>query len=67
MTAQGATFSERELRASVLEQGVGELAPDRVSEHARELVASGEVIELEDGRMTTREIRGMEHAMQTRA
>ncbi len=66
LTAQGATFSERELRASVLEQGVGELAPDRVSEHARELVASGEVIELQDGRMTTREIRGMELAVQER-
>ncbi len=66
LTAQGATFSERELRASVLEQGVGELAPDRVSEHARELVASGEVIELQDGRMTTREIRGMELAIQAR-
>jgi len=47
LTAQGATFSERDLRASVLEQGVGELSPERVSEHARELVASGEVIELE--------------------
>ncbi len=66
LTAQGATFSERELRASVLEQGVGELSPERVSEHARELIASGEVIELEQGRMTTREIRGMEQAIETR-
>ena len=66
LTAQGATFSERELRASVLEQGVGELAPDGVSEHARELIASGEVIELQGGRMTTREIRGMELAVQAR-
>jgi conjugative relaxase-like TrwC/TraI family protein len=66
LTAQGATFSERELRASVLEQGVGELSPERVSEHARELIASGEVIELEQGRMTTREIRGMEQAIEAR-
>jgi len=66
LTAQGATFSERELRASVLEQGVGELSPERVSEHARELIASGEVIELEQGRMTTREIRGMEQAIDAR-
>jgi ATP-dependent exoDNAse (exonuclease V) alpha subunit len=66
LTAQGATFSERELRASVLEQGVGELQPNRVAQHARELVASGEVIPLEGGRMTTREIRGMEHAVHAR-
>jgi conjugative relaxase-like TrwC/TraI family protein len=66
LTAEGATFTERELRAGVLEQGVGELSPERVSEHARELVASGEVIELDGGRMTTREIRGMEHAVETR-
>jgi conjugative relaxase-like TrwC/TraI family protein len=66
LTAQGATFSERELRASVLEQGVGELSPERVSEHAWELIASGEVIELEQGRMTTREIRGMEQAIDAR-
>ncbi len=66
LTAQGATFAERELRASVLEQGVGELEPNRVAEHARELVASGEVIELEGGRMTTREIRNMEQAVQAR-
>ncbi len=66
LSAQGATFAERELRASVLEQGVGELEPNRVAEHARELVASGEVVELEDGRMTTREIRDMEQAVQAR-
>ena len=66
LTAQGATFAERELRASVLEQGVGELEPNRVAEHARELVASGEVIELEGGRMTTREIRNMEQAVHAR-
>jgi conjugative relaxase-like TrwC/TraI family protein len=66
LTAQGATFSERELRASVLEQGVGELTPERVSEHARELIASGEVIELEGERMTTREIRRMERTIQAR-
>jgi conjugative relaxase-like TrwC/TraI family protein len=66
LTAQGATFSERDLRASVLEQGVGELSPERVSEHARELIASGEVIELEQDRMTTRTIRGMEQAIEAR-
>ena len=66
LSAESATFAERELRASVLEQGVGELEPNRVAEHARELVASGEVIELEGGRMTTREIRDMEQAVQAR-
>jgi conjugative relaxase-like TrwC/TraI family protein len=66
LSAEGATFAERELRASVLEQGVGKLEPNRVAEHARELVASGEVIELEGGRMTTREIRNMEQAVQAR-
>lgn len=66
LSEQGATFAERELRASVLEQGVGELEPNRVAEHAHELVASGEVIELEGGRMTTREIRDMEQTVQAR-
>jgi conjugative relaxase-like TrwC/TraI family protein len=66
LSAEGATFAERELRASVLEQGVAELEPNRVAEHAHELVASGEVIELENGRMTTREIRNMEQAVQAR-
>lgn len=66
LTTQGATFSERELRANVLEQGVGELEPNKVAEHIRELIASGEVIELEDGRMTTRDIRNMELAVQGR-
>ncbi len=66
LTAEGSTFTERELRASVLEQSVAELPPERVSERAQELVESGEVIELEDGLMTTREIRGMERDIQTR-
>ncbi|HWJ50642.1 MAG TPA: AAA family ATPase, partial [Solirubrobacteraceae bacterium] len=66
LTAQGATFSERELRASILEQGVGQLSPERVSDHARELIASGDVIELEGERMTTKEIRRMEQAIQAR-
>lgn len=66
LSAQGATFGERELRASVLEQGVGELSPERVTEHARGLVVSGEIVELEDGRMTTREVRDMEVAVQGR-
>ncbi|MBA3808232.1 MAG: relaxase domain-containing protein [Solirubrobacterales bacterium] len=66
LTAQGATFSERELRASILEQGVGQVSPERVSDHAQELIASGEVIELEGERMTTREIRRMEQTIQAR-
>jgi conjugative relaxase-like TrwC/TraI family protein len=66
LTAERATFSERELRAGVLEQGVGELAPERVGEYARELVVSGGVVVLEGGRMTTREVRGMERAIQAR-
>lgn len=66
LTGQGATFSERELRSSILEQGVGQLSPERVSEHAQGLIASGEVIELEGERMTTREIRRMEQAIQAR-
>jgi conjugative relaxase-like TrwC/TraI family protein len=66
LTGERATFSERELRSGVLEQGVGELAPERVGEYARELVVSGEVVELEGGRMTTREVRGMERTIQAR-
>lgn len=66
LTAQGATFSQRELRASILEQGVGQLSPERVSDHARDIIAAGEVTELEGERMTTRKIRRMEQAIQAR-
>ncbi len=63
LTDERATFSDRELRAAVIEQSVGELAPERASARAGELLASGDVVALEDGRLTTREIRGMERAI----
>ncbi len=66
LTGEHATFYESELRANVLEQGVGELSPGLVSEHAHQLIASGEVIELGGGRMTTREIRAMEESIHDR-
>lgn len=66
LTGQRATFSAEELRAGVLEQGLGELEPRRVGEDVGALVSSGAVIELEDGRFTTREIRVMERAVEDR-
>ncbi|MGA2165452.1 MAG: MobF family relaxase [Solirubrobacteraceae bacterium] len=66
LTEERATFSDRELRATVIEQGVGELAPERAAQRAQALLAAGEVVELEDGRMTTREVREMEQAITAR-
>ena len=66
LTQERATFSDRELRAAVIEQGVGELAPERAAQRAQALLAAGEVVELEDGRMTTREVREMEQAITAR-
>jgi conjugative relaxase-like TrwC/TraI family protein len=63
LTADRATFTAGELRAAVLEQGLGELSPEQVSRDVQTLISSGEIIELEGERFTTREVREAEKAI----
>ena len=53
LTEQHAVFDERDLRAAVLEQAAGEMAPDEALTVAREMVRDRRVLTLEGGRMTT--------------
>jgi conjugative relaxase-like TrwC/TraI family protein len=67
LTEQHAVFQERDLRAVVLEQAVGEMAPDEALAIAREMVRDRRVLTLEGGRMTTLAVRAQEHAIERRA
>jgi conjugative relaxase-like TrwC/TraI family protein len=67
LTEQHAIFQERDLRAIVLEQGTGELAPDQALAVAREMVRDRCVLTLEGGRMTTLVVRAQEQAIERRA
>jgi conjugative relaxase-like TrwC/TraI family protein len=66
LTAHAATFSEPELRASALEQAVGEPAPERIAERIGELRRSGRVVDLQEGYMTTAGLRAAEQAIERR-
>jgi conjugative relaxase-like TrwC/TraI family protein len=67
LTEQHAVFEERDLRAAVLEQAAGEMAPDDALIMAREMVRGRRVLTLEGGRMTTLEVRAQEQAIERRA
>jgi conjugative relaxase-like TrwC/TraI family protein len=67
LTEQHAVFEERDLRAVVLEQAAGELAPDEALAVAREMVRDRRVLTLEGGRMTTLAVRAQEQAIERRA
>jgi conjugative relaxase-like TrwC/TraI family protein len=66
LTEQAATFEPRELRAVVLEQSVGELAPDEALAVAKEMVAERRVLPLKGGVMTTLAVRAREQAIERR-
>jgi conjugative relaxase-like TrwC/TraI family protein len=66
LTDQAATFEPRELRAVVLEQSVGELAPDEALTLAKEMIAERRVLPLEGGVMTTLAVRAREQAIERR-
>jgi conjugative relaxase-like TrwC/TraI family protein len=66
LTEQHAVFEERDLRAVVLEQAAGELAPDEALAVAREMVHDRRVLTLEGGRMTTLAVRAQEQAIERR-
>ena len=67
LTEQHAVFQERDLRAVVLEQAAGELAPDQALAVAREMIRDRRVLTLEGGRMTTLAVRAQEQAIERRA
>jgi conjugative relaxase-like TrwC/TraI family protein len=67
LTEQHAVFQEGDLRAVVLEQAVGELAPDQALAVARGMVHDRRVLTLEGGRMTTLAVRAQEQAIERRA
>ena len=66
LTEQHAIFEERDLRAVVLEQAAGEMAPDQALGIAREMVRDRRVLTLEGGRMTTLAVRAQEQAIERR-
>jgi conjugative relaxase-like TrwC/TraI family protein len=66
LTEQHAIFEERDLRAVVLEQAAGEMAPDEALSVARAMVRDRQVLTLEGGRMTTLAVRAQEQAIERR-
>jgi conjugative relaxase-like TrwC/TraI family protein len=64
LTEKTATFEPRELRAVVLEQSVGELAPQDALALGREMIADRRVLPLEGGAMTTLTVRAREQAIE---
>jgi conjugative relaxase-like TrwC/TraI family protein len=66
LTERAATFTPGELRAVVLEQSVGELAPEDAITFARTMVSDRRVLPLEGGRFTTLTVRAQEQAIQRR-
>jgi ATP-dependent exoDNAse (exonuclease V) alpha subunit len=65
--AQQMCNSRRDLRAVVLEQAAGEMAPDEALGVAREMIRDRRVLTLEGGRMTTLAVRAQEQAIERRA
>ena len=64
LTERAATFEPGELRAVLLEQSTGELAPADALAKAREMIAERRVLPLEGGRMTTLAICAKEQAIE---
>ena len=67
LTEHHAVFEERDLRAVLLEQAAGEMAPDEALAVAQEMVRDRRVLTLEGGRMTTLVVRAQEQAIERRA
>jgi conjugative relaxase-like TrwC/TraI family protein len=66
LTERAATFEPGELRAVLLEQSAGELAPDDALAKAKAMIAERRVLPLEGGRMTTLALRAKEQAIERR-
>jgi conjugative relaxase-like TrwC/TraI family protein len=66
LTERAATFTASEMRAVLLEQSVGEMLPGAALARGREMVAERRVLPLEDGVMTTLNVRAQEQAIEGR-
>ena len=66
LTEQAATFGARELRAVLLEQSAGELAPRQALAHVQSMIAERRVLPLAGGQMTTLAVRAKEQAIERR-
>ncbi|HUB74243.1 MAG TPA: MobF family relaxase [Solirubrobacteraceae bacterium] len=66
LTEHAATFDPSELRAVLLEQSTGELAPADALAKAKGMIAGRRVLPLEGGRMTTLATRAREQAIERR-
>jgi conjugative relaxase-like TrwC/TraI family protein len=66
LTERAATFDPGELRAVLLEQSTGELAPADALARSRAMIAERRVLPLEGGRMTTLAVRAKEKAIERR-
>jgi conjugative relaxase-like TrwC/TraI family protein len=64
LTERAATFEARELRAVVLEQSVGELAPEDALTRSRAMITERRVLPLQGGVMTTLAVRAREQAIE---
>jgi conjugative relaxase-like TrwC/TraI family protein len=60
VTSHSATVDEREMRARAYELAAGKAHPREADAVIDELVRSGELVALQDGRWTTRELRELE-------
>jgi len=66
LTERAATFAAGDLRATILEQSVGQLTPLAALESAPGMIAAGWIIPLEGGVFTTRTVRGRERMIEDR-
>jgi conjugative relaxase-like TrwC/TraI family protein len=66
LTEHAATFTPSELRAVLLEQSVGQLAPRDAIAKGREMIEQRRILPLEGGRLTTLTIRAAEQAVERR-
>jgi conjugative relaxase-like TrwC/TraI family protein len=66
LTERAATFEAGELRAVLLEQSVGELAPRDALAVSKTMIAERRILPLEGGLMTTLTVRAREQAIERR-
>jgi conjugative relaxase-like TrwC/TraI family protein len=66
LTERAATFEAGELRAVLLEQSVGELAPREALAVSRSMIAERRILPLRGGVMTTLAVRASEQAVERR-
>jgi conjugative relaxase-like TrwC/TraI family protein len=66
LTERAATFEAGELRAVLLEQSVGELAPREALAVSKAMIAERRVLPLQGGLMTTLAVRASEQAIERR-